>query len=217
LHCDNCWLNIEFSEIDAMKRAALCWTTGLFLFGCVLATSSTVLAHTQIFTASLNSAAEENPANTSPGTGAATLTLDLDLKTLHIAASFADLEGTTTAAHVHCCTTNPGTGGAGVATPTPTFPGFPSGVTSGSYDMTFDMTQASSYNGSFITANTDIDGAFAKLSQGLLDGTAYLNIHSSRFGGGEIRGFFALVPEPTSLVVTLVGVLGLTAARRRRG
>jgi hypothetical protein len=45
------------------------------------------------------------------------------------------------------------------------------------------------------------------------DGKAYLNIHTSTFGAGEIRGYFRPVPEPTSLAA-LIGA-GLIARRRR--
>ena len=63
---------------------------------------------------------------------------------------------------------------------TPTFSGFPLGVTSGSFMQTFDMTQASSYNPAFVTANGGtVAGAEAALLAGLHAGTAYLNIHTS--------------------------------------
>ena len=90
----------------------------------------------------------------------------------------------------HCCTTVPGDGTPGVATITPTFPGFPSGVTSGLYDETFDLTLDSSFNAAFITANGGIvDDARNILLTGLADGTAYQNIHTTSFFGGDIRGF----------------------------
>jgi hypothetical protein len=60
-------------------------------------------------------------------------------------------------------------------------------------------------------------GAEAALLAGLASGSAYLNIHTTLFPGGEIRGFLqpASVPEPATL--TLVGLgLGATIRRRRR-
>jgi hypothetical protein len=45
----------------------------------------------------------------------------------------------------------------------------------------------------------------------------YLNIHTVRFSGGEIRGQLAVVPEPTSLVgLAFIGLLGAAAKARCR-
>ena len=101
--------------------------------------------------------------------------------------SFSGLTSGTTASHIHCCVAPPGN--AGVATTTPTFPGFPLGVTAGTYNQTFDMTAATSYNPAFVTANGGVAAAEAALFAGLQTGQAYLNIHTSMFPGGEIRGF----------------------------
>ena len=95
----------------------------------------------------------EFPANASPGTGFAEVNYDDFLHTLQVEVSFSGLTGTTTASHIHAATTTPFTGTAGVATTTPYFAGFPIGVTSGSYSNTLDLTLATSYNGSYITAN----------------------------------------------------------------
>lgn len=158
----------------------------------------------------------EAPPNASPGTGTALVTVDFDLLTMRLETSFDDLIGTVTAAHIHCCTAVPGDGTIGVATTTPTFPGFPSGVTSGLYDETFDLTLASSFNAAFITANGGIiDDARDALLTGLADGTAYLNIHTTSIGGGEIRGFLQQTPEPATFALLLPG-LGLMAMMRRR-
>ncbi len=135
------------------------------------------------------SGAAESPPNASPGTGNTTITVDTTSLTMRVQASFFGLTGATTAAHIHCCTPTPGTGTAGVATTTPTFAGFPAGVTSGTYDQTLDMTQAGSYNPAFVTAMGSIANARAALFAGLAAGTAYFNLHTSTFGGGEIRGF----------------------------
>jgi hypothetical protein len=110
----------------------------------------------------------EAPPNASPGIGSALVTVDFDLLTMRLETSFSDLIGTVTAAHIHCCTVVPGDGTVGVATTTPTFPGFPNGVSSGIYDETFDLTLASSFAPAFITANVDVDGARNKLLAGLI-------------------------------------------------
>ena len=173
-------------------------------------------AITIVYTAILSGPAE-SPPNASPGTGTATITLDTTLATMRVEASFSGLTGTTTASHIHCCTAVAGVSTAGVATQTPSFTGFPLGVTSGSYDHTFDMTLTASYNAPFVTANGGTaSGAFSALLAGLAAGKAYYNIHSSTFAGGEIRGFLA-VPEPGTLALLGSGLAALALARRGRG
>src|SRR6266404_6997744 len=95
----------------------------------------------------------ESPPNASPGTGFAEVTVNDIADTMRVQVTFSGLVAATTASHIHCCTALPGTGTAGVATTVPTFTGFPLGVTSGTYDHTFDMSLASSYNPAFVTAN----------------------------------------------------------------
>ena len=190
---------------------------GLALTAAVVG-SSAASAHQVLYHADLSGPAE-SPANASPGLGSADVTVDLDLATMRVAFTFAGLTGTTTASHIHCCTTVPGVSTAGVATPTPFFPGFTTGVTSGSYDQTFDLALASSYNGSFITNNGGaISTAMNALLLGLADGKAYLNIHTSTFTGGEIRGFLIAQPVPVPAAVWLLGssLAGLAGLRRQR-
>jgi hypothetical protein len=190
--------------------------SNIFLMAVVLVATQTANAHEQIYVFHLDGPSEA-PANASPGTGFAKVTFDLDLVTMHVEASFQDLIGTTTNSHIHCCTAVAGVSTAGVATRTPTFLGFPSGVTSGTYDHTYDMTVASSYNAAFITANGGtVSTALNALLAGLDAGKAYFNIHSSVFAGGEIRGFAIPVPEPTSAMLALVS-LGLPLFTRRLG
>ena len=165
-----------------------------------------------VYTANLDGPSE-SPPNASPGTGFATVTYDTVLHTMRVQSSFAGLVGTTTASHIHSATAVPFTSTAPVATQTPSFTGFPLGVTSGFMDTTFDMTLAASYNSSFITAHGGtVPSAEAFFINSLNTGTAYVNIHSSAFPGGEIRGF--LVPTPGTAMI--IGLGGLLAARRRR-
>jgi hypothetical protein len=187
----------------------------IYFAAVVYLAAPSAFAHEQIYEFVL-SGGTEIPANVSPGTGFARATVDLDLLMMRVEASFSGLLGTTTAAHIHCCDFMPD-GRAGVATQTPSFTGFPLGVTSGVMDQTFDMTLASSYRDVFLTANGgSISSAFNSLLAGLDSGMAYFNIHSSSFPGGEIRGVADLVPEPTSVVLGVVGLSWLAVFRRRR-
>lgn len=172
------------------------------------------------FTATL-SGAQEFPPTGSPGTGSALLDWNTDSHELRVRATFSGLTGLTTASHVHASA--PLGANAGVATTTPTFPGFPLGVTAGTYDATLNLLSASSFNAAYITAHGTLAQAESDLFAALNAGLAYFNIHTSTFGGGEIRGQLApvaaTVPDGGStaqlLIPTILGLLGLHLRRRR--
>ena len=161
----------------------------------------------------------ESPANASPGFGSGTVIFDDVLHTMAVNLSFSGLTGTTTASHIHAATTTAGTGTSGVATTTPSFAGFPLGVTSGTFSSTLDLTLSSSYNPSYVTANGGTTAtAEAALEAAALAGKAYFNIHTSTFGGGEIRGFLtatSATPEPGTVMLSAGALLALGALRRR--
>lgn len=171
-----------------------------------------------VYQASL-SGANEVPPNASPGTGWVTVTYDSVLQSLRIEASFSGLTGVTTAAHIHA-SASPGVN-VGVATPIPSLDGFPLGVTSGSVDTTLNLTLTSSFNGSYITNNGGTPAsAEIALAQALADGKAYFNVHTSTFGGGEVRGNLASVPDTGAslamLLPVLIGLVGLARGQQRR-
>lgn len=153
------------------------------------------------------------------GSGFVTVTFDTGLHRLGIEANWSGLSGTTTVAHIHCCTATPNIGTIGVAVTPGTLPGFPIGVTAGNYDITLDLMQSSTYTATF--RNTfgggTVAGAEAALLAGLQQERAYFNIHTTTFPGGEIRGFPAYVPEPESWALLIVGFGALGGAMRRRG
>ncbi|MBK9334744.1 MAG: CHRD domain-containing protein [Ignavibacteria bacterium] len=109
------------------------------------------------------SGTQEVPPNISPGTGTLTGTYNDVTNTLVFTVTFSGLTGNTTASHFH----GPAAVGvnAGVRIG---LTGFPTGVTSGTYSNTFVLTAANETE--------------------LLGDIWYLNIHSSAFPGGEIRG-----------------------------
>jgi len=186
------------------------------LIGLVLAVlmlSAVARADQLVFTTTLTGA-QEVPPTGSPGIGSALVTLDTATNLLTVNVAFAGLGSPTIASHIHCCT--PPGANAIVATTVPTFPGFPLGVTTGTYLMTFDLTLASTYNPAFITAHGGtVAGAQAAFIAGLISGQTYLNIHTSQFPGGEIRGQLQAVPEPASLLLLSTGIVAAAGTLRK--
>jgi CHRD domain len=149
------------------------------------------------------------------GSGHATVILDTTALTMEVQVSFSGLTSGTTASHIHCCLPAPfQNANEPVGTTTPTFPGFPLGVTSGTYDRTFDLTADSTYNlvnvppgnvgNSFLGSAATAEPVFVAA---LLAGETYLNIHTMNNPTGEIRGLLA-VPGP----IVGAGLPGLTLA-----
>ncbi|WP_457422588.1 CHRD domain-containing protein [Roseateles sp. P5_E7] len=171
-------------------------------------------AHSTVFTGTF---APEAVGAT--GSGTLSLEYDDDGHTLLINATWAGLSGTTNNAHIHCCTAAAKAGTAGVALAQGgLLPNFPLGVSSGTYVKIIDLTQTNQYGGTFLTASGGTAAlAEARLIANLTSGNAYFNIHTTTFGGGEIRTFVTAVPEPETYALMLGG-LGVVAwvARRRR-
>jgi len=130
--------------------------------------------------------------NASPGTGFGQVVVNAAHTQITVDENWSGLTAPATASHIH----GPATPAqnAGVLFP---FSGVPAATSGAIPTQTFAITAAQ----------------FADLSAGLY----YMNVHTSTFPGGEIRGQLILVPEPSTLA--LVG-LGLAAvawnARRRR-
>jgi hypothetical protein len=177
------------------------------------AAATSAQAHLTLFTGTF--AAEVTGAT---GTGSLLMEYDSDGRTLAINASWSGLSGITTTSHIHCCTAVPNTGTAGVAlAESGILPGFPLGVSSGSYVRVIDLSQTNQYGGGFLTASGGTAaGAEARLISNLTSGQAYFNIHSSTFGAGEIRAFVTVVPEPQTWALMFGGLAAVSLLARRR-
>lgn len=93
---------------------------------------------------------------------------------------------------------------------------FPLGIKGGSYQKVIDLTSTSNYSNTFLAASGGTAAAAeARLIANLTTQNAYFNIHTSTFGGGEIRAFVTAVPEPSTWISMLLG-LGLVGGIVRR-
>ena len=122
-------------------------------------------AQTYSVKATLNGA-NSVPANSSTGTGYLTGIYDASTNMIELFVSYTDLEGTLTLAHLHSGAA--GSTGGVIRNLSPTT-GASSGTISGTYN---------------IDANDEA---------GLIAGDVYINLHSSVYGAGEIRGQLGLV------------------------
>lgn len=172
--------------------------------GSLVSTQAAITQYSIIF-------APEAPLATGSGTGSAIY--DDATHLLQLQATYSGLSGATvTATHFHGPTATPGSGTFGIAVGNPTLPNFPTG-SSGTYSQTLDMTQSSTYSAGFLAGagGGTPAGAETAFINAANQGRVYWNIHSSTFGSGEIRGFMTVVPEPSSVALAGLGILGVAA------
>ncbi len=145
-----------------------------------LAAASTAFAQTTYTT--VMTGGNEVPPVATPATGTATVVLDAAQTQLSITCAFQNLLGTYSNSHIH----GPATPGvnAGVRWG---FTGAPAGWVFSNANHDGTLTNFLVTSG--ITA-TDV----ANLNNGL----TYVNLHSSLWPGGEIRGQLGLAPVPTA-------------------
>lgn len=166
---------------------------GLSVLAAGLASAS---AADLFYVANLDTAQEAHQNNDPPGppdrsgSGSGSFTLT-DTGSFSYTISYSGLSGNSTAAHIHG----------------PALPGVDAGVLFPLQGGTFG-SPAGSFNGSI------------QLNQGQIDqlngGLWYVNIHSSTFGSGEIRGQITAVPEPGTWALMAVAGGSMAAWKRRR-
>lgn len=141
-------------------------------------------ARAQIFNYTVTmDGAQETPPVATAATGSGTAVIDTTANTLTLSYSFSGLSSAQTDAHIHGFA-GIGAGPAGVLNP------LPLGSPVVNHIWNFTEPQEAS----------------------ILAGLTYVNIHSSNFGGGEIRG--QIVPEPASMGF-LAALAGAGLLRRR--
>ena len=161
-------------------------------------------AATKVYTLNLDGT-QEVLANSSPAAGSAEITVDDTANTISFVLTAFTLQGAFANAHIHG----------------PALPGTNAGVV-------FGLLSNADAHGPVTVGSYGIPNSYALVGTSKASSFAdainatpwlyYVNLHTTAFTGGEIRGQLAPVPEPATYAMLLGGlaVVGWLAARRRR-
>ena len=159
---------------------------------------------------SIKNGPESDGSTNSPGLGQGVVELDLDTNIISIDLSWSGLIGDLTKLHIH--------GPASLDGSNPQHlieiygpPEVPAelATTEGSWSDTFELQTLLQPN--FDPVDPDL------IIESMINGQAYVNVHTTVFGTGEIRGNLGLpVPEPRAQSLLVCGLLGGVCLRRNR-
>lgn len=153
---------------------------------------------------------ESDGSTNSPGTGSGYVTYDSSTNVISYSLTWDGLVGDVTKLHIH-----------GPADATKSNPQHILEIYGPPAVANFPTTTSATWTDSH-TLETLIQPGFDPLSpeqivQIMTDGTAYVNVHTSVFGTGEIRGNLGLpVPEPTCAWFALLPLLAFRHRMRRQ-
>jgi CHRD domain len=145
----------------------------------LLAFNTFAMAQTYSVTSVINGA-NEVPANASAGTATLTGTYDASTKFITVSVTYAGLTGTLTASHLHQAAV--GVNGGVIVNLGPA-----TGANAGTFGGIFSIPPANEAS--------------------LLSGNVYINLHSTAFPGGELRGQLALLLKPKCEIEAAAGDL----------
>jgi hypothetical protein len=162
--------------------------------------TSVSFAQAQSFIAMLDGAQDGGGART----GSGIINLTLTGNTFTFSGSFSGLSGTvnTGGFHIHA----PAAAGANASVLYGLFPSITLGADN----------RSGTINGSQTLVEGQLGFTIAQQLSQLNNQLWYFNIHTSTFGGGEIRGQILPVPEPSTLALVALGLSGLVIWRVRR-
>lgn len=125
--------------------------------------------------------------------------------------TWGDLSSPVVAGHLHCC--HPLTAETPVALH---FPGI-AAATSGSFEYTWDLTLASTFDPAFLASyGGSVEDARNAIARNVAGGS-YVDLHTADHPGGEVGGrLHRWIPEPGTFLSAWLGLVVLAARTRPR-